>query len=462
MSKGGSKSGLKTFIFLLVALIGSIVLGIGAFLMLVPESNIFGLSYVANIEKILLSDVNKNNQLVNLNMSEYSKVVLQTKDANIKILCGKANASESNIVIDKNSFGYYKVGSKTDYSYDFYAYGSTLYFILYEPEYSFLKIGNNTNLIFNISDFETLDSNIEFQIETVNGSVYFGGATSANEVQVSPISVKSLYITTNNGNINIHKSVSVLYLLDIKTDHSNININGNLDTLQIKLQSLDGRITANDFTNNLSRLFIITFQSNVKINEIEGDVYLDSLGGFFNAKLIRGDFEATENINTTKIYIDKVEGSVIISNYEGNFGVDIKEILGTANIITSGGNIKIGSLNGETNITTISAGVDVIISSTNTNRLIINTESGNIFVDFKRIFHNHLLTTKSGQISVKFAYSCSFLLNAYSEKGYINKVWLEQKTTGETIYNFRVGTNPMLALELNSESGNIIIDRYNG
>lgn len=461
MPKDKSKSGLKTFIFLIIALISAIILGIGAFLMLMPGSNIFGLSYVANIDKISFSNINKDDETVNLNMSDYSKIIFQTKDANVKILCGKDNANESNIVLDKNSFGYYKVGSKTDYTYTYYASGSVLYFILDEPEYSFLKIGGSTSLILNISEFETLNSDIEFEIETENGNVYFGGATSINEVQTSVISAKRVYITTKNGNINIHDKVSISYLLDSKTDYGNINIQGNLNTLQIKFNSLGGKITANDFTSNLLQLFITTIQSNVAIKEISGDVYLDAQGGFFSAKLIKGDFETTNNIKTTKINIDKVERNVNIANEEGNFSVDFKEILGTTNIITSGGNIKIGNSCEETNITTISASVNITMNKTNTKRLIVNTESGNIFVDFKNILHNNLLTTKSGQISVRCSFNCSFLLNAYSEKGYIYRVWTGDKTTGETIYNYSVGDDPHLALELNSESGNIIIDRYN-
>ena len=461
MAKGSSRNGFKTFIFLLIAVISSAVLGIGAFLMISPESNVFGVSYVANIEKISFKNVLKNNESVKLDMSDYTKVIFKTQNANVKILCGKENANESNIVLEKNSFGYYIGESKTDYSYNFYAWGSILYFTLYEPEYSFLKLYGNTNLILNISDFEELDTNIDFEIETENGSVTFGGATSPNEVNPSLISVRRLSVVTQNGNVNINEKVEIRDDLSIRTGHGSANINLDLSTLQFLFDSNGGKLTTKDFTNDLSRLYINTAQGNLSFKNISGDVNLNSVGGYFNANLIKGNFETTPNINTTRINIDKVEGNVIIINEEGNFKVNIKEVLGDVNIKTSGGSIKLDNLLGETIIQTKSASVDVTMNKTNTKKLTINTESGNISADFKNISSNHFLKTLSGQINVNFSSNCSFLLNAYSEKGYINKVWLNEKTTGETISNFRIGFSSFFFLDLNSESGNIIIDKYN-
>jgi len=461
MAKGSSRNSFKTFIFLLIAVISSAVLGIGVFLMISPESNIFGVSYVANIEKTLFKTVLKNGENINLEISDYNKIIFKTQNANIKVLCGKDNANESNIVLEKNSFGYYKNDSKTDYTYDYYASGPILYFTLYEPEYSFLKLYGNTNLILNISDFEILNPNINFEFETENGSVTFGGATSQNEVNPSLITTQRLSIITQNGNININEKVKITDCLSIMTNNGNTNINLDLETLQFFYKSNGGKLTTKDFTNNLSNLYLDTEQGNLSLKNVNGGVNLYVLNGQFNAKLIKGNFETSQNINTTRVNIDKVEGNVKIVNEEGNFKVNIKEILGNVNIKTSGGNIKLDNLLGETNIQTKSAGVDITMNKMNTKKLTINTESGNVLANFKNISNVHLLKTLSGQINVKFSSNCAFFLNAQSEKGYINKVWLNEKTTGEIINNLRIGLSPFFLLQLNSETGNIIIDRYN-
>ncbi|MDD3397853.1 MAG: DUF4097 family beta strand repeat-containing protein [Clostridia bacterium] len=457
----GSRSGIKTFAFLLIALVGSVVLGIGAFLMLIPGSNVFGVAYVANVEKTIFNDVIKDSVSTNLDMSDYTKIVFQTENANVKILCGTDNASDSNIVLDKNSFGYYTLGSKTDYTYEFYASGTILYFILDEPEYSFLKIGGNTTLILNINAFETLMPNIEFDIQTTNGSVNFGGATSVTASQAYPIEARKLKIITTNGNIFIDDTVAISSIMDLTTGYGTINIKGDLSTEQIDLTSFGGNITAKKFTNDLSQLNININQSKVIINQINGDVFLDSLGGIFNVKLIKGNFETSENIVTTRIVIEKVEKNVNIGNDEGNFTVDINEILGSTSILSGGGNIKISNLRGQASIRTTSASINITVNETNTGRLVIDTESGNIWVDFKNILHNHLLTSVSGQIDVKCSFDCSFYLNAQSESGFIQKVWTGEKTTGEAIIEYPVGEHPVLALQLTSNSGNIIISRYN-
>lgn len=457
----GTGSGIKTFFFLLIALVGSVVLGIGAFLILVPNSNVFGIAYVANVEKILFNNIVKDNQNVNFDMSDYSKIVFQTENTNVKILCGTENASNSNIVLDKNSFGYYLLGSKTDYTYNFYAEGQTLYFILEEPEYSFLKIFGNTNLILNINAFDALMPDIEFDIQTTNGNVTFGGATSVTSAQAYPISARKVQITTLNGSISIDDSVTISSVVNLTTNNGGINFKGNINAEQISLHSLNGNIKAKNFTNNALQLNVEISEGKVTLNEINGNVYLDAINGIFNAKTIKGNFQTSDNITKTIIVVDKIEGTVDIGNIEGNFTVDIKEILGTTSILTAGGNIKINNLQAQANILTTSASVDIVVNETNIGRLIVNTESGNISVNFKNIQKNHQLTTVSGQINVKCSFNCSFYLNAETQYGFINRIWIGEKTTGTVINNFAVGESPTFALDLASTYGNIIVDRYN-
>jgi hypothetical protein len=448
-----SKSGLKTFFFLLIALVGTIVLGVGAYLMLFPNANVFGLAYASNVEKLTISDVQNRN----LNMSNYTRVEIITQNASVEILCGQTYA-ESNFILDKNSFGFYKLGSKTDYTYNLYEIETTLIFELFEPEYSFLKLMNSTKLILNINSMETISPNMEFDIVTINGSVKFGGATKIAESSL--ITVNNLTVTTENGSIKIHEKASIKNNLDLSTINGVINIDGNVNSYNVNLSSVNGRITAKDFTNFLVELNISSTNSPITIDNVKGDVYLDTESGYFNANIIEGDLRGTDRIRTTFIKVNKIYQEVEIGNADGLFIIDINEIRGRVTLLTSGGEIKIGSLLGWTDIRTSNANVNVAVAKTNNQQIKIITQAGNVKVDFKNFLNNNMITTRSGNIDVRCSLDCSFRLNAQTDNGYIYRVWDDVKTVGEYII-LNVGQMPYYDMELTSEFGSIIIDRYN-
>ncbi|MDD2445226.1 MAG: hypothetical protein PHX09_00175 [Clostridia bacterium] len=448
----GSKSGLKTFFFLLIALIGTIVLGIGVYLMLFPNANIFGIAYASNVERIAISDV----QNKNLNISNYTRVEIITQDANIEILCGSTYA-ESNFILDKNSFGFYKLGSKTDYTYTLYEIGTTLIFELFEPEYSFLKLTNNTKLIFNINSMETINANMEFDIVTINGGVKFGGATKIAESSL--ITVNNLTVSSTNGSIKINEKASIKNNLDLTTINGGIDISGDVISNNVNLNSVSGRITAKDFTNYQLELNIRSTNSPITIGNIKGNVYLDTDSGYFSASTIEGRLTGTSRIRTTYINVDKVYKEVEIGNADGFYVININEIRGEVILLTSGGNIKIDNLLGPTDIRTSNANVDVTVAKSNSQQIKIITQAGNVKVDFKNYLNNNMITTKSGNIDIRCSLDCSFKLNAQTDKGYIYRVWDDIRTTGEYI-TINIGQMPFYNMELISEFGSIIIDRY--
>ena len=143
----GTKNGFKTFIILLISLVGAFILGIGAVMLISPGVSIFGLTYANNQGTIIISDIEKNGVVEDLRLSSYDKIVIDAKDAKIFIAYGADNANQSNFSLQKNSAGFYKNGSKFEYSYllteEINNNEKILNFVLDEPDYSFLKIVNS-------------------------------------------------------------------------------------------------------------------------------------------------------------------------------------------------------------------------------------------------------------------------------------------------------------------------------
>ncbi|MDD3231784.1 MAG: DUF4097 family beta strand repeat-containing protein [Clostridia bacterium] len=458
-----SKSGLKVFIFLLIAIIGSIILGIGAFLILSPGSEIFGISYNCNIDKTTVSKLQVYGTEVDINISQYNKVVIETKDAKVKVARGYDNAAVTNFEIDKSSYGFYYVGDKVDYTYNIYSSGDTLFFKLNEPEYSFLKLRAQTELILNINANQQLQENLSFDIITQNGGIEIGGATSLTEATTYPINLNNISIQTESGVITFNDTAFVKNDIDLENSSGTVLFKSELNSNNVNIKSNNVNVNSNDL--NVINLNIESTKSDIKIGNVSGNVYLDVTAGIFNFKQIYGNFISSEKIDSARILIEKVDGNVQICNNQGRFTVDIKDANGEINILTDAGNVKIGNIRKQATIETRTANVDVTVAQNNKNRVMVETKNGSVKADFKSILEGHEITTERGRIEMRCSIQCAFYLNANSDNGYINTVWKGERTKGKKIINSSIGSenpNSMNKLTLFSNYGDIIMDRYGG
>jgi len=460
-----SKSGLKIFIFLVIAIVGSTILGIGSFLILSPGSEIFGISYNCNLAKTTISKFQVYGTEVDINMSHYNKVIIETKDAKVKVARGYNNAAVTNFEIDKSSYGFYYTGDKTDYTYDIYSSGDTLFFKLNEPEYSFLKLRAQTGLILNINANQQLQENLSFEITTQNGDVEIGGATSRTETRTYPINLNNISIQTENGTIIFNDTAFVKNNIDLQNNNGTVLFKSELNSNNVNIKSENGNVNVNSNDLNVTNLNIESTKSDIKIEYISGNVHLNVAAGVFKFKQIHGNFISTEKIDSARIIVEKVDGNVQICNNQGRFTVDIKDTSGEINILTNAGDVKIGNIRKQATIETRTANVDITVAQNNINRIMIETKSGSVRANFKSILEGHRITTETGRIEMKCLIQCAFYLNANSENGYINMIWKGEKTKGEEIINSSIGgenPNPINKLTIFSNYGDIIIDRYSG
>ena len=289
-------SGFKTFLLLLITLILAFFLGCGAFLMISPDLEIFGVSYVSNREKVTLLQVpNSVGTDTDLHFYNYDKIVVDATNATVNVLCGTQNASVSQISLEESSMGFLKTGSEKDYNLNCQTVGQVLFITLTEPDYSFLTLTNNTTLNLKINANEGLIG-VEFDITTTNGNVNFGGST-APTYEAEEFTTPRLSVETTGGNVTLDESVSVESLgypqgtyLNLTTTTGYIKLNKDINAKVVNLTTQNGRITTQDFVLANVSLAVESYSSIINIGDISGNVSLNTANGIFQAGVIYGTF----------------------------------------------------------------------------------------------------------------------------------------------------------------------------
>lgn len=460
-----SSSGFKTFLFLLISLILAFFLGCGAILMISPDIEIFGVSYASNNKTITYTEVpNYVGTLSNLQFNNLEKVVVQATNADVKVLCGTEGASASQIALVENSMGYVRSGSEKEYTLTCYKNGLTLYITLTEPDYSFITLFDNTTLNLKINSNFDLISNVKFDITTTNGNVFFGG-TTAPTYQADAFKTPELKVETINGNIIFDQSVSLesaLYpqttLLDLKTTNGAITLNNDIDAKTANLSSQSNKITTKDFTFSNMNLTIKSYNSNINIGNVAGNVLLDTAGGIFQAKIISGSFSTGEDLNITNILVNEVGGGVAIVKENGNFNVNIAKTLGDVFIVGGTKNIVLGDIRGNVTVEMTSGNINATINASCTGNMQFATTTGSVVAKFGKVSGENTITTTRGKIDIKYVFGVSFYLNAETG-GILSNVW-ENSTSENPIENKAIGENPLAGNKLNlySTYGNIVFN----
>lgn len=458
-------SGFKTFILLLITLILAFLLGCGAILMLSPELEIFGVSYASNTQDTTLIQVpNSLGVETDLKFDGYEKIVISTTNASVKVLCGTEGTATSQIFLDENSMGYLKTGSEKEYNLTCQTVGQILYLTLTEPDYSFLTLTNSTSLNLKINSNYDLINNVEFDITTTNGSVYFGGST-ASTYEADAFNCPKLATLTTGGNIILDNSVSIgsssapqETSLNLTTTSGYINLNNNINAKTVSLASNNGKITTQDFTLADVDLSIESYNSLISLGNVKGNVSLNTTSGIFEADIISGSFTTGEDLSFTNIVIGEIIGNVGISKVNGNFAVNIGKTRGEVDILGGTKNVVLGDIWGGANVELTSGTIIANINASCNNNVIFTTTTGSVVAKFGAIVGDNVITTERGKIDVKFVYGTAFFLNAETG-GKITKVW-ENLSDKNPIVDKEIGETPLAGnkLTLNSTYGNIVIN----
>lgn len=461
-------SSFKTFILLMFTFALASFLGCGAFLMLSPESTLFGLCYISNVEEEPITQVSTGTSTSTaLHFYNYEKVIVDTSNdktgnASVEVNCGTAGNSLSTIILDKCSRGFAYADARKDYSITVSAASHILYITLIEPQYNFIQITNSTVLKLNVCSTENIQ-NVEFEIETNNGSVTFGGPTTPTST-AQPLTTPTLTVESQNGSIIVDDSTTIRNEMALSTVEGAIAIQGNQNTTNVSLSALKGNIVAKDFTNASGTVNFESYNSHIKVGDIAGDAVISMTSGTFEFSEIGGSLSAidtiAQKIQYTYIYGTSVGGDISISNLDGSFTVRIGSAGGTVSIY-GGRLIKIDELLGQTHIKTTGGAIDVKKASTNSSVLTLeSTANGAITAKFEAVFGTNTITTNSGAINVSFKITSQYFLSA-STSGRILRTWLDSTTN--PLVDEEVGTEtPSTAnnLTLTSTIGNITIGRY--
>lgn len=456
----GSKGGFITFLLVLISIVGAFFLGAGAIMMFSPDVSIFGVSYITNKEKVVISEIKIGGQQQNLFMEGYKKIIIQTQNADVSIAYGKANANESNFILDKNSAGFYKEGSATEYSYTLTAQDDTLKFVLKEPEYSFLTVTSSSRLYVNLSINED-NLGKQFEIQTTTGNISLGVATSASEV-MSQFSASKINAITEKGNISVSDKIDITDTLNVETTNGKITVSGNLNAENLSFSSQNGRIEAKNILNEESNLVVKSDTSHIVFGDIAGDIYVDVKNGIFEAKKLGGSIATPNTVVSTKFYISEVGGDVQIANLNGQLGVTIDKVKGAVNISTNSGNVKLNEVHGQTYVATTSANIKVNVADDNSSDINLKTKDGKITVDFKKIDGQKNITTESGDIKISTPISVAYKLSAISQKGKVVLEWEDVTFKSGEIISRYIGDGPLQGddLTISTVSGDISIERY--
>lgn len=262
-------------------------------------------------------------------------------------------------------------------------------------------------------------NNYDFNIKTTSGAINF----SADAKQYTP-TVKSLNIETQTGYIYLSKNINVnTGNVSIKSKTSNIDINADIKTL-LKIDTDASKIKIDTITGDFS---IKANELKAKCNKIGGNIHFSSLKGYIEiqelgdiATKTNGNFsEIIDSMHIANVIIKKMAGSLSLPNAkQSNISVD--EIYGNAFIRTTNGTVNLIKAYGELDIITDSGNISA--TKMMANRTYIETNSGQIAINFANIGKTDLITNKSN-IVVNLKENLNATIN-YSTAIYIYVSWI--------------------------------------
>lgn len=418
----------KYLLILLLLLTGLFFIAL-LFLFFVPNSSLFGITYVGKNTVTYSQSYNVNNfSTINLNSNAFDINIVPTDLDQVYL---KVTNKMFGFTLEKNS----KVILNQK------LYKDMLTFSVTEPHGAAFKNGSTIEL--RIPENSTLNLNINNNSASVN----FKSLKGKSDKDAKIVHIKNLEYNTKKGSLQIaNASVSGNINLNLNSGSCNILKSCKLNNNNLTLSQTSGRLT----TEKEVILGDITHQANTSgnVNIYECNSYtanLGSAGGNISLGITNGDInisssdtninidqhkEGGATINLTKsgkIYINKATSANRILNLNTNsgnisVGESYKNILATSN----NGNIKISQMRTFANLTTNSGNISVTYATdasdyteenSDNRKADIKTTSGNVTVDgvenitltlnkgsavinMKKVLGLNNLTATSGSIKV--------------------------------------------------------------
>lgn len=451
-------NGFKTFLLILITVALAIFLGMAGFLILSPNSTIFGIQYRANIKTttIQYSDTAQTQLLKFRNYSQINIDIAGGKGHTaVNINCGSPtdHMSASTITFKQASSGFQYAGASEKYSISVNESGNTLNIVVTEPNYNFVQVTNNSSINLNVFSATDNINNASINIKTGGGMVKIGGQIMTSPV--NELTMSNLDVTTTSGKIQVSDKAKITNTATLTSKTGIIDISGNKSLSKLNIATETGKITTAEVVGDVS---IKSYNSITTMGNITGNVDVDMTSGILNLKNINGNLISDHKILYTTVNVGKITGETTLINDQGNFSVNIKRTEGTTSIETGNKNVTIGEVAGTCSVITKNGTINVKKVSGNSNNLNLESKNnGSVFVTFEEVLGENIITTNSGRISMKFGENPNFNLDASSEK---NKVSVPYRDVYEKSY---IDPNPpdpsyQGSVTLRSNTGGIRVD----
>lgn len=436
-------NGFRTFLLILTTIILAGVFGFAAYLVLVPNSSLFGLRYLSNTDKIVIEKV--DNKL--LEFSDYSKIVVNANGGkgHTHIQVNYDNPTgivNSQIRLIEDTKGFTRVGFADDYTISAVKNGSTLTITITEPEYNFLQLANQTVLQLNVYQYDSI-SGATLELSTGSGSVTLGGKSTTTGFALDT-TTGSVDVKTTSGAIVLTENLQVTSSASLVSETGQIDIPGVVDdnpannrTIpSVSLKSNTGKINASDLSGDIT---LKSYNSKITLGNIVGNVDVDMESGILNLGNINGNLLSENHLLYTTVKAGTVSGDVTLVNDDGNFAVDIKAAKGDVAIRGGNKGVKLGAVYGTCTVQTINGAIDVTKVDTNSNDLLLKTTGagaiylstakvlgdGSLTIAGSKLLGDNQATTQNGGIVLRFGSESAFNLKAQSENGRVYRAWLD-------------------------------------
>lgn len=451
-------SGFKTFLLIFITIILFFVLGIAAFLVLVPNTSIFGIKYISLKDNEIVDKVNAHD----LKFNQYKDIYIDTSynnsgRTNVSILTTKEVAT-SQIVLKENHKGFIHTDARDKFELTVQESGTSLYISLIEPEMNFISLSLRTTLFLYVHTTENLED-INYHVVTNTGSVILGDKHKDVGVPLA-LTAQNLEVKTESGSLNIKRDATIVSSLKFTSNSGGVNFEADSNVGEIEFITETGKIKTKNFTNPSCDVNIKTNYSKMTIGNVAGNVHVDSVRGVIEIGDIVGNLVGESNIDSASVKTGKIGGNVSFIKETANFILNLEEVNGYCNISAGNKSITIGKLKGQALITTNGGEINVGKDASNTNKMTLQSNSGNIIINFDVAVHGeNLIQTTNGNVTVNYKGGTSNFYLSLTTNGNSTLDWLDNHE--KKITAMIVGENPPLYdnIIINQNSGSILVHR---
>ena len=408
--------GILYYIFLLIAVVVGVLCIIGAILLLSPGTEIFGISYYNRFDTTNITTVADENQqsyeidqlfdsgrvdVVNVT-TNHADVTIQNRES-VRIQFFIEGAVTGIVTSEnKNSF---------NYSISYSAQTRTLNLDVTAP-ILLLTFNNSMEVVLSLP-YEFVDTNIDFVVNTQSGDVSVGNH------ERDTYTLNSLTVNAeNSSNVLLGNHANVKNEINLNVPSGEIRFNTDVVTGELNITSESARIRTSDI--EAQNVKLVTQGSSVNMNNIQGNFDYSARRGVIIVGDITGNLTCSEEVVIANITVGTVDGNVILPNAESS-NITIEALNGRGDITTTSGNVTIRSANAILEVQTQSGKIDVTVDTNPTlitggyeeelGVINLETQSGEIAINFANVYLQNYITTTSGTINCAFSASNNLVLS---------------------------------------------------